>query len=237
MQNPLSKEDYEKQSIELTTDHYKSVIEFGGKYQKILKSGVIDAELSEWFTNQANELIRLGEDVKALVPPEEYKDVDQHFKEAMQIFNGYFEAFIKGLETQDLTIINEHIPSLQKAQDLCNYARAVISIDYDYPVLSGDGTLKTSDLKMLDSNIGKDIDSVLLNVSKDGKELVGKWGFYNDDGTFNVSAIFHEDGSYEGYGNGTYPSKDNYFEGSWEYDYLTQTLNIHHTDGYSDGKN
>ena len=98
-----------------------------------------------------------------------------------------------------------------------------MSLTYDRPL--GDGTTTTVDLKSLDKNAGIDRDSVLLHVSEGGPELVGKWGRYEEDGSFQMGIELKEDGTYQGYANGeSTPSVD----GVWSYDYLREILTFEH---------
>lgn len=233
---PLTKEEYQEKSIELMTDFYEKITEFGERYQHcVLIKEEIDAEDSQWFASKATDILDVILSISDLNPPEEYTDADAHLKESMDIFKAYFRAFILGIQRQDLSLINEHIPNLQKAQDLYYYARNIITIDYDFPLESEDGTVSDM-LEILNDAAGIDTESVLKNISKDGKELAGMWGYYNEDGTFDTIVVFTEDGGYEGYRRGEYPNRDDFMGGYWSYDYLTQTMRIFITEAYSDGK-
>jgi hypothetical protein len=68
---------------------------------------------------------------------------------------------------------------------------------------------------------------VIKNLAKDGHQLEGKWGFYNDHGSFNVSIVLHSDGSYVGYANGSYPETN--MKRTWKYNYLKHSLVFHHS--------
>ncbi|MFJ5760563.1 DUF3994 domain-containing protein [Neobacillus sp. NPDC093182] len=100
------------------------------------------------------------------------------------------------------------------------------------PVPQGDGTITTEDLKNLDKSAGIDRDAVRKNISEDGKELVGKWGFKDS----MPSIVMYRDGKYEGYGNDSYPSKDNAFIGKWEWDDKCKVTVFTNEKLFKDGK-
>ena len=136
------------------------------------------------------------------------------------------DGFEKAIQTRDSKHETKALEHIENGDGYWNHAYQLLSAYIALPA-GTDGSIDTDDMKELDKAAGMDRDSVLLNVSQDGKELVGKWGFTNEDGTPNINIVLHEDGKYEGYGNGKYKDPNNAILGTWEYDYLKNMIVFH----------
>lgn len=71
-------------------------------------------------------------------------------------------------------------------------------------------------LKELDQKAGIDTQSVIDNVSKNGKEIIGSWGVKKEDGSIDPKIQFNGDGSYKYYMKDS-DEKDT-LSGTWSYD-------------------
>ncbi|WP_404352138.1 DUF3994 domain-containing protein [Sutcliffiella horikoshii] len=221
--NPVSKEEYEVEVLDKTKAFYEKL---GQTLKDLQEAKTIDQEMLDALYEEIDSMELMTRELVALEPPEVYDDADQVYEEAMMEFQVYLGIMREALSKEDLTHINTGAENVEKGELLLSRANALLSLTYAYPV--GDGTITTQDLKDLDKNAGINRDSVLLNVSEDGNELVGKWGTYQEDGTFQMGIQLYEDGNYEGYANGeSTPS----IEGIWSYDYLRQTLSFEHGEG------
>lgn len=221
--NPVSKEEYEVEVLDKTKSFYEKL---GQTLNDLQEAKTIDQEMLDALYEEIDSMELLTRELVALEPPEVYADADEVYEEAMVEFQVYLGIMREALSKEDLTHINTGAENVEKGELLLSRANALLSLTYAYPV--GDGTITTQDLKDLDKNAGIDRDSVLLNVSEDGNELVGKWGTYQEDGTFQMGIQLYEDGNYEGYANGEFTPS---IEGIWSYDYLRQTLSFEHGEG------
>jgi hypothetical protein len=163
---------------------------------------------------------------RAIAPPEEQKKVGEEFTVAMDELNKAMDLFEKAVKTKKQKHEQAALDHLQKGNDYWNHAYRLLSVYVALPA-GTDGAIDTDDLKNMDTLAGMDRDSVLLNVSEDGRELVGKWGFTNKDGTPNINIVLHKGGKYEGYSNGKYKDPNNAIIGTWEYDYLKSIVIFH----------
>lgn len=80
---------------------------------------------------------------------------------------------------------------------------------------------------------GIDKKSVLENVSKDGKELIGSWGVKKEDGTIDIRLVLNKDGTYKRYKN--YPDESSVLTGTWSYN-GNRLLKIHTTKAIENNK-
>ncbi len=226
----VTKEVYEKTVSAKSDEFYNELVKV---LQKLQTTKAIDPKLTNWFYDESDKMNKLSNEVIALEPPKEYQKVDQAYEDSMKEFQIFTKSFREGLDKRDVDLLYKHSKSVKKGAQLLNRADNLLSQTYDQPI--GDGTITTETLKALDSAAGIDRDSVVNNITEGGKEFIGKWGFKNDDGSFNVSLVLNADGSYEGYGNGTYPDKNNAFIGTWKYDFLAHTLKITNEYKYVNG--
>ncbi|MBM7618494.1 hypothetical protein JOC95_000336 [Bacillus tianshenii] len=217
---PVGKEEYEVAMSEKTQEFYERL---GRTLKDLKEADEIDQKMLEEVYEEIDSMELMTRELVALEPPEMYAESDRVYEEAMGEFQVYLGIMRDALDKKDLMIINSGAENVEKAELLLNRANALLSVTYDRPV--GDGTITTADMKALDKNAGIDRDSVLLNVSEDGAELVGKWGTYQEDGTFQIGIELFEDGSYEGYSNG---EATPFIEGVWSYDYLRHTISFEH---------
>jgi hypothetical protein len=226
----VTKEVYEKTVSTKSQELYDELVKVLQKFQT---TTAIDQKLLNWLYDEADKMEKLSNEVIALEPPKEYQEVDQVYEDSMKEFQIFTKGFREGLDKRDIHSINKYSKNAQKGEQLLNRANNLLSQTYDRPI--GDGTITTEDLRVLDSGAGIDRDSVVNNISEGGKEFIGKWGFKKDDVSFNISLVLNADGSYEGYGNGTYPDKSNALIGTWKYDFLAHTLNITNEYKYVNG--
>lgn len=219
----MNKEEYEVAVSEKTQEFVERLAQI---LNEMNQASVIDQEMMDKWYDEIDGMEMLTKEVVAMEPTDSYADVDEVYEQSMENFQIYLGLMRDALDKEDLEIIVSGVGHLEMGELLWNRANALLSLTYNRPM--GDGTITTQDLKDLDKNAGIDRDSVLLNVSEDGKELIGKWGAYQEDGTFQIGIELYEDGNYEGYANGeSIPS----IEGIWSYDYLRQTLTFEHEEG------
>lgn len=220
---PMEKEEYEVAVSGKTQ-------EFVGRLAQTLNdmngAKVIDKQMKDKWYDEIDSMELLTKEVVAMEPSESYAEVDEVYEQSMEEFQVYLGFMRDALDKEDLKIIVSGAEHLEMGELLWNRANALLSLTYDRPM--GDGTITTADLKSLDKNAGIDRDSVLLNVSEGGPELVGKWGRYQEDGSFQMGIELNEDGSYKGYANGESTPG---IEGVWSYDYLRETLSFEHEEG------
>ncbi|WP_428910816.1 DUF3994 domain-containing protein [Niallia sp. Krafla_26] len=228
----LSFEEFTKEAVRLRSKFSTSIQEFGEIRQNQ------DMEQKQWqetYLGKVDAIRDVIKEFRTIAPPDDKEQIGQEIKVALDEFDKGMILYKEAIQEGDANKDRKALDHMAKGQDYWNHAFALLSINNPIPVEGSDGTIDTQDLKDLDLNAGIDRDSVLLNVTEDGKELVGQWGFFNDDGTPNVSIVLSEDGSYEGYGNGEFPSKDNALIGTWEWDYLKGVVTFHHEYKNQDG--
>jgi len=230
---PLSEKEYPKAIYEKSQAFYKT--ELTETLVKLSATQTVDEDMMKWLYDKVDKMDALSAEVIAIEPPESYKDVDKVYEESMKEFRIWLQGFRNALDKRDFSLAKEFYENSTKGEKLLNRANGLLSMTYDLPA-GTDGTITTRDLKELDSLAGIDRDSVLVNITEEGEEFIGKWGFVDKDGKENISIVLHKDGSYEGYGNGEYPNKEqNYMEGTWSYDFLGHTLHITNDTVYMDG--
>lgn len=207
------------EAVEVSEEEYLKKI---GELHQKLNDGFKDMQFigaeedSEDRNKKIADQIQTIQDVvngyKAIKPPAEYNVIHTMYLDAAKGYDEGLSYLRKGLAEQDNETWQKADTYFADANAIWNEAFAQLS--EMTPVPLGDGTITTDDLKDLDKSAGIDRDAVRKNISQDGKELVGKWGFKDS----KPSIVMYEDGKYEGYGNDSYPSKDNAFIGKWEWD-------------------
>jgi archaellum component FlaC len=165
---------------------------------------------------------------KAIIAPEKYNEVHDQYLAAMKHYDEGIDTMREAIEKNDSELWMKGNEPIKQGFDL--WIEAHSKLADSVPI--GDGTITAADLKQLDALAGIDRDSVKENISKDGKELVGKWGAAGSP----PSIVLNADGSYEGYANDTYPSKDHMSKGTWKYDEEKGAIFFTHEEAYSDGK-
>ncbi|ADU28857.1 DUF3994 domain-containing protein [Evansella cellulosilytica] len=234
-------ENEEQEFEQLSKEEYVETIgELQQKMQKELEEWVVISHdyssntYVEQNQQQIDVLLSVVEKYKELAAPEEFAEVQSYYVKGMNLFEEGFGLYMDMLRNRDESLEETTNTTLKDGQDHWNYAFLLLSLKEPIPM--GDGTITTDDMMSLDRLAGMDIESVINNISKDGSELVGKWGFYYDDESFNVSIILHSDGSYEGYPNDAYPDDSNAMKGTWYYNYLVQELVISNDEYFEDGE-
>ncbi len=165
---------------------------------------------------------------KAIIAPERYKEVHEQYLASMKYYDKGIETIRKAIEKKDEKLWQKGNEPIKQGFNLWMDAHSKLADSV--PV--GDGTITAGDLKQLDELAGIDRDSVKKNISKDGNELVGKWGHAGSP----PSIILNADGSYEGYANDTYPSKDHMSKGTWKFDPEKSALFFTNEESFKDGK-
>lgn len=165
---------------------------------------------------------------KGIIAPEKYKDIHGQYLDAMKFYEKGLDTLLKANREKDSELWSKGTETIKEGFTIL--AKAHTKLSDMQPV--GDGTITNKDLKDLDAKAGIDRDSVTNNISTDGKELVGKWGTAGS----TPSIVLNADGSYEGYREGTYPSRDNMTKGTWTYDYEKRGLFFTNEETYSNGK-
>lgn len=221
--NMMNKEEYEVAITEKTQEFIERLAK---TINDMNQANMIDQQMkNEWY-DEIDSMEQLTKEIVAMESKETYAEVDGVYEQSMEEFQVFLVHMRDALDKEDLSIIASGAGHLEMGELLWNRANSLLSLTYDRPV--GDGTTTTADLKALDKNAGIDRDSVLLNVSEEGPELVGKWGRHEEDGSFQMGIILNDDGTYQGFANGeSTPSVD----GIWSYDYLREILTFEHEGG------
>lgn len=232
----VSKEDYPNKINDLC-------VEFDSKFADFNKTlrDALDGKggKKKDIVNKLNEVNKVIDKFLAIDPPSEYaetqKDVEkamEHYTKAFKLNNEVFTRTKQGSKT-DKELMEEADSELKKGDEYW----FKFSKDLEDKIKVGtDGTVTAKDLKELDKKAGINTDAVEKNLSKDGKELVGTWGFDNPEG-FIVSLVLNDNGTFESWGKGDYPSKDKrYMEGKWEYNADSYTFTLHVEKNLQDGK-
>ncbi|WP_179866007.1 DUF3994 domain-containing protein [Bacillus pseudomycoides] len=223
----VSKEDYPNKINDLC-------VEFDSKFADFNKtlSDALDGKggTKKDIVNKLNEANKIIDKFLAIDPPSEYaetqKDVEkamEHYTKAFKLNNEVFTRTKQGSKT-DKELMEEAESELKKGDEY--WFKFYKNLE-DKIKIGTDGTVTAKTLRELDKKSGIDSEVVRTNLSKEGKELVGKWGLDKSEG-FIVSLIMNDDGTYEAYGKGDYPNKDKtYAKGKWTYDSNSQTITLH----------
>lgn len=228
----LTEKEYEKRIVV----YQKDLTEAFDQLAQMLEGRWSEID-SVWLKKQAqqiNEIHMVMKQYRSLTPPASYQEIQDKYIEAMDKFEEGLKIYRQGYEEGSSQVIESSRAVMKKGQDLWNYAYSRLQISTVVPI--GDGTMTSNDLKEMDLMVGIDRDSVMLNVSEDGKELIGYWGSYDKSGQVKPNVVFHAQHSYERFGKGEYPDMSNAMSGRWEYDYLTSIVTIHVHAIYKDGK-
>ncbi|MGX6446361.1 DUF3994 domain-containing protein [Neobacillus sp. K501] len=221
----VSKEEYPKKIGEL---HQK--LNDGFRDMQLIGAEKDSKDRNKKIADQLQTIQDVVNSYKAIKAPAEYNDIHTMYLEAAKAYDEGLRYSRKGLAEQDNETWEKADTYYADASALWNEAFAQLS--EMTPVPMGDGTITTEDLKNLDKSAGIDRDAVRKNISEDGKELAGKWGFKDS----KPSIVLYEDGKYEGYGNDTYPSKDNAFIGKWKWDDKQKVIVFTNEKKFMDGK-
>ncbi len=187
-----------------------------------------DKDREKRLVEQVDKIQKTVNGYKAIIAPEKYKEVHGQYLEAMKYYDEGIATMRKAIEKSDSKLWKKGNEPIKEGFNL--WIEAHSKLADSIPI--GDGTITAGDLKELDAAAGIDRDSVKNNISEDGKELVGKWGPAGSP----PSIVLNADGSYEGYSNDTYPSKENMSKGTWKYDYEKGAIFFTHEEAFSDGK-
>ncbi|OCA84124.1 hypothetical protein A8F94_15490 [Bacillus sp. FJAT-27225] len=221
----VSKEAYPKKIGEL---HQK--LNDGFKGMQLIGDEKDTEDRNKKIADQIQTIQDTVNGYKAIKAPAEYTEIHSLYLEAAKGYDEGLSYLRKGLAEQDNETWRKADTHFAEASAM--WTEAFTKLSDMAPVPLGDGTITTEDLKDLDKSAGIDRDAVRKNISEDGKELVGKWGFKDS----KPSIVLYEDGRYEGYGNDTYPSKDNAFIGKWEWDYARKVIVFTNEKLFKDGK-
>ena len=194
----------------------------------------IDSVWLEKQAQQINEIHMIMMQYRSLTPPESHQEIQDKYIEAMDKFEEGLRIYRQGYAEGSSQVIESSRAVLKKGQDLWNYAYSRLLITTVVPIENG--RMTSNDLKEMDRMVGIDRDSVMLNVSEDGRELIGHWGSYDKSGQVKPIIVLHAQHSYEKFGKGEYPDMSNAMFGRWEYDYLTGIVTIDVHAIYKDGK-
>ncbi|RHW41980.1 DUF3994 domain-containing protein [Neobacillus notoginsengisoli] len=221
----VSKEDYLKKIGEL---HQK--MNDGFQEMQLIAAEKDSKDRDKKVADQIQTIQDTVNGYKAMKAPAEFTEIHTMYLEAAKDYDKGLSYLRKGLAKKDNETLRKADPHFAEASALWTDAFAKLS--EMTPVPLGDGTITTEDLKDLDKTAGIDRDAVRKNISEDGHELIGKWGFKNA----KPSIVLYEDGRYEGYANDTYPSKDNAFIGKWEWDHSRKIIVFTNEKLFDNGK-
>ncbi|MBT2680709.1 DUF3994 domain-containing protein [Bacillus sp. ISL-35] len=220
----VTEEDYPDKINELNT----SLDEGFKNLNAVAKEDSGSKDREKRMIEQVDHIEKAVNGYKAIIAPERYKEVHEQYLASMKHYDKGIETMRKAIEKRDEKLWQKGNEPIKEGFNL--WIEAHSKLADSVPV--GDGTITAADLKQLDALAGIDRDSVKENISEDGKELVGKWGPAGS----SPSIVLNADGSYEGYANGTYPSKDHRSIGTWKYDSEKGALFFTHDEAYADGK-
>lgn len=231
------------QDVELKSVSKEEYVKLIGEYQKsitnefktlgTLTNATDDPDYVQKNVEQIKKVKAVVAKYKSLNPPTEFKDVQHNYLEATKHFDTGLDLLSSSIKNADKNKVEQAKAELTKGQDYWNYAFNQLAMTENVSI-GNDGTLGTKDLKSLDKNAGIDRDSVMTNISKDGKELVGKWGSVNEKNQLVIQIVLGADGSYKRYKS--YPDESSILNGTWKYDYLTHTMTFTNDEAYEDGK-
>jgi hypothetical protein len=221
----VSMEEYPKKIGEL---HQK--LNDGFKDMQLIGSEESSEDRNKKIADQLQTIQDVVNEYKAIKAPAQYEEIHMMYLEAAKLYDEGLSYNRKGLAEQDNDTWQEADTYFADASAI--WSEAFAQLSEITPIPLGDGTITTEDLKNLDKSAGIDRDAVRKNISEDGKELVGKWGFKDS----KPSIVMYEDGKYEGYGNDAYPSKDNAFIGKWEWDDKRKLIVFTNEKLFKDGK-
>lgn len=221
----VSKEEYPKKIGEL---HQK--MNDGFRDMQLIGAEKDSEDRSKKIAKQIEVIQDTVNGYKAIKAPAEYDEIHAMYLDSAKSYDKGLGYLREGLAKHDNKTWQKAEQHFAEASGIWNEAFAKLS--EMTPVPMGDGTITTEDLKDLDKAAGIDRDAVRKNISEDGHELVGKWG--PEDG--EPSIVLYEDGRYEGYGNDTYPSKDNAFIGTWKWDNNRKVVEFTNEKLFKNGK-
>ncbi|MDZ5609387.1 DUF3994 domain-containing protein [Bacillus pseudomycoides] len=228
----VSKEDYPNKINDLCVEFDKLFAEYKQTTDEVMSG----KKKKEEIPKKLKELNGVVDKFVEICPPSEYKETQKdveksmgYFRESFKLVNEVFTRTTRGSKT-DKELMDEASAKLVDADKY--WAKFYKSIEDNIKL--GDGTITAKDLKDLDKKAGIEYDKVKENLSKDGKELVGTWGFDDPNG-YIVSMVIHENGTFETYGKGEYPDKKNYLTGTWKYNPNGYAFTIHIEKSFRDG--
>ncbi len=221
----VSKEEYPKKIGEL---HQK--LNDGFREMQYIGTEKDSEERNKKVAGQIDAIQEVVNGYKAIKAPAEYADIHTMYLDAAKSYDEGLSFLRKGLANQDNETWRKADTHFADASAVWNEAFAKLSEKTSVPL--GDGTITSEDLKNLDKSAGIDRDAVRKNISENGHELVGKWGFKGA----KPSIVLYDDGRYEGYGKDAYPSKDNAFIGKWEWDNNRKVIVFTNEKLFKDGK-
>lgn len=192
----------------------------------------------EWYKKNASAMEEFKKTLQLfrnLQPPEKFSEVQQLVMQSMDSYEQAIDIAIKNFKSQNRSGMEGFTEHYEQGANQFNEANALLeSLKNATDDAQG---ITYDDLKTLDALAGIDRESVINNLSEDGKELIGLWGDrFNPNGEFNVGIVLNSDGTYSGYPRGEYPSKDNVMEGTWEYDANIKCLIINNERYYKNGE-
>ncbi|SFJ51024.1 MULTISPECIES: DUF3994 domain-containing protein [unclassified Bacillus (in: firmicutes)] len=223
----VSKEDYPKKIADLCKEFNKIFADFTKLAAKENKS----SKEKEEFYKKLDELQKVVDKFLAIEAPSEYKETQENVEKSMGHFEKAFKLCKEAYSKRDKSLADKAKDEMYEADKYWDKFFNNIAGE----VKIGDGTISAKDLNDLDKAAGIDLTTVRKNLSKDGKELVGTWGF-EKDGNLTVSLILKEDGTFECYVKGTYPNKTDYFKGTWDYNINGYKLALHIKEAYEGGQ-
>ncbi|NMD72671.1 DUF3994 domain-containing protein [Bacillus sp. DNRA2] len=221
----VSKEEYEKKIKALGKKLNKAFLEMN----KVVKLDPDVKGRNQKILDSLDGIREIVNEYRSYKAPKEYEDIQALFMKATDHYNKMLDLMEKAVEKQDEEIWQTANSSLKKGDEYWIQANQTL---LDRTTTLGDGTITAEDLKNLDKAAGIDRDAVKRNISDDGQELIGKWGFEGS----TPSIVLNADGTYEGYKDGTYPSRDNAYFGTWKYDKETQVIHFTNDQSFLGGK-
>lgn len=223
----VSKEEY----VQKITDLTKEFDSLFGEFQKLALVEEKTSKDKEKIYKKLDEVQKVINKLLAIEAPSEYKDAQENVDQSMKHFTKAIKLIKEGYSKRDKDIAEKSKDELYEADKYWDKFQSSIADE----VKVGDGTITAKDLDELDKKAGIDMSQVRQNLSRNGKELVGTWGF-EKEGTFTVSLILKKDGTFESYGKGQYPSKTDYIKGKWKYESDRYTIMLHLTEALVGGQ-
>lgn len=224
----LTKDTYVPTITALTSDFTKELSEL----QIIALSDKSNKDKTKEANKKLDELQKMTDKFRNIEPPEEFKDTHEGIVKAMDYYSKGFKLQKEAInDNLNQDKVNQSFEQFKLGSEAWIEAASDIS-DMQTEQVNG----LTNNLDGSASDTKSDSSDRPINISQDGKELVGKWGSYIGS-DFYVGLEFNSDGTFAGYDDtGVYSHEDNYFNGKWSYDSNSKTITLNVANFVKDGE-
>lgn len=214
----LSEEEYSEETFTLV----KSVGDVAVSYKAATDaSNLGEKNWKALFKEDLESYQILYKEFLEKTPPDSYQEIANEVQSLVEKDYNIMSNIIKSITTDDNKLFNLATKELKANFD--HWLELSLEIDSTMTIKFGDGTITNKDITPGEYTPDE---SVYSGVSIDGKELIGKWGNPIESSGVDVSIELNEDGSYYGYPNNTYPSKDNALVGTWIWNHDKKSISF-----------